>query len=535
MVPDSYNKKYNNKSKYYYKRLNKRKKGINQENSIEPNDFGFYSDSQNKCDSYLDSKEEYDKYLLNYAKKNSKKNTSANFIHQENSIEPNSGFYSDLQNNYDNYLFQYANQCNYYEPLYNWTPQYGATACSPYSLSTQPLTPFMDVNYNYFGPPFNYWNNQFSTINNNSINDNNLKNQEIDDFAPPHLAEPKTLQNLQNVTLPNEVIERSKPTIKHIKHIVISAPTNLKSLIDIINNNEISDNVEYNIDVKSLKYIKSELTKLRDMVGMEKMKESVFQQLLYFIQNLHIGNDKNSSDFKHTVIMGPPGTGKTHVAKIIGNMYAKLGVLKKNIFKKVTRNDLIAGYLGQTAIKTQKVIEECLGGVLFIDEAYSLANEDRDDSFSKECLDTLCEALSDHKDDLMVIIAGYENELNNRFFNANKGLDSRFIWRFKIDEYTASELMRIFLVIVTQSGWEMLDNKINERWFQEKKDKFQGLGRDMEVLFTYSKMAHSLRIYGKDIEIRKKISLEDMDKGYKIFLDNLKKDEQPSFINSIYI
>ena len=181
MVPDSYNKKYNNKSKYYYKRLNKRKKGINQENSIEPNDFGFYSDSQNKCDSYLDSKEEYDKYLLNYAKKNSKKNTSANFIHQENSIEPNSGFYSDLQNNYDNYLFQYANQCNYYEPLYNWTPQYGATACSPYSLSTQPLTPFMDVNYNYFGPPFNYWNNQFSTINNNSINDNNLKNQEIDD------------------------------------------------------------------------------------------------------------------------------------------------------------------------------------------------------------------------------------------------------------------------------------------------------------------------------------------------------------------
>jgi Holliday junction resolvasome RuvABC ATP-dependent DNA helicase subunit len=90
------------------------------------------------------------------------------------------------------------------------------------------------------------------------------------------------------------------------------------------------------------------------------------------MQELHITNKE--SDFKHTVLYGPPGTGKTEIAKIIGTMYSKIGILKNNVFKKVTRNDMVAGYLGQTAIKTKKVIDECLGGVLFIDEAYSLAN-----------------------------------------------------------------------------------------------------------------------------------------------------------------
>jgi len=481
MVPDNYNKKNNSKTKYYYQRIQKRKK--RDECFREPENQQFLVDPQ--------------------------LNTN------------NIGFdYTGFPYNYDNFMFNYANNYNYQEPLYTWMP-----------------------------PNYNYWNNQFSTNYYDSVYNNYLNNNE--DYTlgreptnPQSTYNSCTSQQVDslvnntnscelNPTLSKE--HNNKSTIKNIKYIVINTPTNLKSLIDIIDSNEVSDDIEYNIDLKSLKCIKSEIIELRDMIGMEKMKESVFQQLVYFVQNLHIGYDKNSGDFKHTVIMGPPGTGKTRVAKIIGNMYAKLGVLKNNIFKKVTRNDLIAGYLGQTAIKTQKVIEDCLGGVLFIDEAYSLANEDREDSFSKECLDTLCEALSDHKDDLMVIIAGYENELNNRFFNSNKGLESRFIWRFKIEEYNAMELMRIFLTIVVQSGWEMLDSKINERWFQEKKDKFQGLGRDMEVLFTYSKMAHSLRIYGKDIELRKKISLEDMDKAYKIFVDNLKKDERPSFINSIYI
>ena len=117
----------------------------------------------------------------------------------------------------------------------------------------------------------------------------------------------------------------------------------------------------------------------------------------------------------HTVIYGPPGTGKTEIAKIIGAIFAKLGVLNKKQFKKVTRADLIAGYLGQTALKTRDVIKEALGGVLFIDEAYALGNPEKKDSFAKECIDTL-RTISEHKDQLMVIIAGYEEELKKAFF-----------------------------------------------------------------------------------------------------------------------
>ena len=122
--------------------------------------------------------------------------------------------------------------------------------------------------------------------------------------------------------------------------------------------------------------------------------------------------------------------------------------MRSNVFKKVTRADLIAGYLGQTAIKTRKVIEECLGGVLFIDEAYALGNNEKSDSFSKECIDTLCEALSDHKDELMIIIAGYEKELKKCFFEYNEGLESRFVWRFSTEEYSPQELRKIFIKIL---------------------------------------------------------------------------------------
>ena len=188
----------------------------------------------------------------------------------------------------------------------------------------------------------------------------------------------------------------------------------IRDLIELLNNYEYKEDTEYNIDLESLHKIKNELILLDEMVGLSSLKHSILDQLLYFIQGLH--TNKSGGDYKHTVIYGPPGTGKTEIAKIIGTMYSKMGILKNNTFNKVTRNDLIAGYLGQTAIKTKKIIDESLGGVLFIDEAYSLASREQNDSFSKECLDILCESLSDHKDDLMVIIAGYEDEINNTLF-----------------------------------------------------------------------------------------------------------------------
>jgi SpoVK/Ycf46/Vps4 family AAA+-type ATPase len=298
--------------------------------------------------------------------------------------------------------------------------------------------------------------------------------------------------------------------------------------------------------MKNLHKIKEPLTDLNNMIGMKNLKENIVDQILFYIQNLHKQPDnkiKTNSDFMHTVIYGPPGTGKTEIAKIMGQIFSKIGVLKKGTFKKVTRSDLVAGYLGQTAIKTTDVIKECLGGVLFIDEAYSLGSPEKRDTFSKECIDTLCEALSDHKDNLMVIIAGYENELNECFFNSNQGLNSRFTWRFKTDEYSAEDLYQIFLKKVKNAGWELLENtntNITVKWFEKHKSSFVFYGRDIETLFAKIKIAHSRRVFCLDEEVKKKITLKDMDKGLDIFLkndtnDNTKKNNMRKVISSMYI
>jgi hypothetical protein len=187
----------------------------------------------------------------------------------------------------------------------------------------------------------------------------------------------------------------------------------------------------------------------------------------------------------------------------------------------VTRSDLIAGYLGQTALKTRDAVKEALGGVLFIDEAYALGNSEKRDSFSKECIDTLCESLSDNKANLMVIIAGYEKELKDCFFNYNQGLDSRFTWRFSTDEYKADELFKIFLKKVSDIEWVIADDSnIKVEWFKKNMDYFKFFGRDMETLLAKSKIAHSKRVFCKPENEKKKLTLVDLNKGFEMYLKN---------------
>jgi len=307
------------------------------------------------------------------------------------------------------------------------------------------------------------------------------------------------------------VIEKPK-TKKTIKVILSS----FDDLIQMIDDNEYDDQYSYNIDLKSLHLIKPELIKLNNMIGMKKMKDSLLDQLLYFLQGLHEGEH---GDYKHTIIYGPPGTGKTEVAKIIGMIYSKVGILKKNVFKKVTRCDLVAGFLGQTAIKTKKVLDSCIGGVLFIDEVYALGSSSGNDDFSRECIDTICEALSDYKNDLMVIIAGYKEEIDERFFQVNSGLESRFIWKFNMENYNADELYNIFKNIVTISDWK-LDDGVKTDWFTTNHKRFKSLGRDMELLFTFSKISYGRRMYGNENVKDKLISLCDLNKGFEIFKNN---------------
>jgi SpoVK/Ycf46/Vps4 family AAA+-type ATPase len=309
---------------------------------------------------------------------------------------------------------------------------------------------------------------------------------------------------------------------------------NLASLLQLINDFPRDEKVEYNINMDALYKIKEPLTELNNMIGMKEMKENIVDQILYYIQDLHkVNKGVVSGDFMHTVIYGPPGTGKTEVAKIIGKIFSKLGILKKGTFRKVTRSDLVAGYLGQTAIKTRDVINECLGGCLFIDEAYALGNNEKRDSFSKECIDTLCEALSNHKDELMVIIAGYERELNECFFAYNQGLDSRFTWRFKTEDYKAEDLYKIFLKKVKDINWTVdeSDDKLGVKWFEKNVEYFKFFGRDIETLLSKIKIAHSRRVFCKDASEKTKITFKDLEKGLQIYLKNeeVKNRKEASF------
>jgi AAA+ superfamily predicted ATPase len=300
---------------------------------------------------------------------------------------------------------------------------------------------------------------------------------------------------------------------------------NIGDILKVIETYKIDPAIKYNINMKVLHDIKEPLIELNNMIGMKSLKNNMVDQILYFVQGLHKNdsqlNNVKTGDFMHTVIYGPPGTGKTEIAKIMGKIYSKIGILKNGTFKKVSRSDLIAGYLGQTASKTQDVIKESLGGVLFIDEAYSLGNSEKRDSFAKECIDTLCEALSEHKDNLMVIIAGYEKELKECFFKFNQGLDSRFTWRFKTDDYNHEDLYNIFLKKVKDIGWSIEENaNINSEWFKNNKDYFKFYGRDIENILAKTKIAHGKRVFCKSENEKKKITLTDLNKGFDMYLKN---------------
>ena len=179
---------------------------------------------------------------------------------------------------------------------------------------------------------------------------------------------------------------------------------------------------------------------LDSYIGLQTVKEEVHNLInMASVYQLRRQHDLPTTDMSlHLVFTGNPGTGKTMMARI----YRSLGILSKGQLVEVDRSGLVAGYVGQTALKTQKVIEKAMGGVLFIDEAYALNGKSEND-FGQEAIDTILKAMEDHRDDLVVIVAGY-TELMDRFIHSNPGLESRFNRFLLFEDYTPEEMFEIF-------------------------------------------------------------------------------------------
>ena len=190
----------------------------------------------------------------------------------------------------------------------------------------------------------------------------------------------------------------------------------------------------------------------------------------------------------HLVFSGNPGTGKTTVARILAEVYKEIGVLSEGQLIEVDRSGLVAGYVGQTAIKTQEKIEEAIGGILFVDEAYTLVKDGND--YGQEAIDTILKAMEDHRDDFIVIVAGYTKQMKD-FIDSNPGLKSRFNKFIEFPDYTADELVQIFTKMCVEYDFEMTAEAMEimkKRIYTMEKNKNENFANARDVRNMFEKV-----------------------------------------------
>jgi len=265
------------------------------------------------------------------------------------------------------------------------------------------------------------------------------------------------------------------------------------------------------------------MAELDGLVGLEKVKANV-RSLVNLVKVRKLREEQKlpvPPMSLHLVFMGNPGTGKTTVARLIAKLYAAIGVLSKGQLVEVDRSGLVAGYVGQTAEKTKQAIEKALGGVLFIDEAYALTpSEAGSNDYGREAVETILKAMEDHRDDLVVIAAGYE-DLMERFIASNPGLESRFNRYLVFEDYNETQLLEIFRSLCEKNGYvpDEEAGEAAEQYFRElylQRDDNFGNARDVRNFFEHAVAAQSDRVAlldKPDRDALMRLSKEDLEKA----------------------
>lgn len=282
-----------------------------------------------------------------------------------------------------------------------------------------------------------------------------------------------------------------------------------------------SANSTENTPQKPEKSIDELLTELHELIGLKSVKQDV--EALVHMQKIQNKRKERGlvsiPTSNHLVFYGNPGTGKTTVARLLARIYHKMGILKKGEVVEVDRSGLVGGYLGQTAIKVKEVIDKALGGVLFIDEAYSLTSNDRD-AYGREAVDTILKAMEDNRDNLIVIVAGYPEPMK-KFINSNPGLESRFNKYINFEDYSPEELMEIFLLICKKSAYTISD-EAKEKVYQilcteyETRDQNFANARTARNLFERVIVQQANRLYSNSNPSDKELTeliLSDIEKA----------------------
>jgi len=262
---------------------------------------------------------------------------------------------------------------------------------------------------------------------------------------------------------------------------------------------------------------KSGMEELNELVGLKTVKHDV-EELIGLAKVRKMREEKGMKAVPmslHLVFSGNPGTGKTTVARILGKLYKEIGILSTGQMIETDRSGLVAGYVGQTAIKTQKKIQEAMGGILFIDEAYML--NQKDENFGQEAIDTILKAMEDHRDEFIVIVAGY-TQLMKDFVESNPGLKSRFNKFFEFPDYTVDELQAIFELQCKKYQYKLTeeaDKAVREEIIRLEESKGENFANAREVRNLFEKIianqaARVSALEDVDEEMLSTITMEDL-------------------------